>query len=202
MKTARVDPKAWFSAERTFLHWAKISVVFAASAALLLAGAGTVPKTYNYFEVNVGTCDYPITSGRDCSAAASVLGVSPLAARGDGLVGSADAPPYCYAEDGIMKFNPGSNRGICSEEKTCLCQEAERDWYIYGPAAVVGVASLLVLGHAYRKHIRRTRSMGSEGRVVVPADFADRGGSYMLAVTLTLAILGLVTAPVLGATPK
>eukprot|EP00931_Biecheleriopsis_adriatica_P123491 TRINITY_DN98534_c0_g1_i1.p1 TRINITY_DN98534_c0_g1~~TRINITY_DN98534_c0_g1_i1.p1 ORF type:complete len:115 (-),score=22.34 TRINITY_DN98534_c0_g1_i1:89-433(-) len=37
MPTVRVEPKVWFSAERTFIHWMKLSIVFAVSAALLLA---------------------------------------------------------------------------------------------------------------------------------------------------------------------
>mmetsp|Transcript_109008 Transcript_109008/g.307239 ORF Transcript_109008/g.307239 Transcript_109008/m.307239 type:complete len:124 (-) Transcript_109008:251-622(-) len=32
MATVRVEPKVWFSAERTFLHWGKISMVFATIA--------------------------------------------------------------------------------------------------------------------------------------------------------------------------
>eukprot|EP00930_Biecheleria_cincta_P062147 TRINITY_DN47653_c0_g1_i1.p1 TRINITY_DN47653_c0_g1~~TRINITY_DN47653_c0_g1_i1.p1 ORF type:complete len:115 (+),score=20.37 TRINITY_DN47653_c0_g1_i1:34-378(+) len=37
MPTVRVEPKVWFSAERTYLHWSKLAMVFAASAAVLMS---------------------------------------------------------------------------------------------------------------------------------------------------------------------
>mmetsp|Transcript_101358 Transcript_101358/g.182941 ORF Transcript_101358/g.182941 Transcript_101358/m.182941 type:complete len:115 (+) Transcript_101358:32-376(+) len=41
MPTVRVEPKVWFSAERTFLHWAKLAIVFATSSALLLSNSSS-----------------------------------------------------------------------------------------------------------------------------------------------------------------
>eukprot|EP00928_Gymnodinium_smaydae_P092678 TRINITY_DN76601_c0_g1_i1.p1 TRINITY_DN76601_c0_g1~~TRINITY_DN76601_c0_g1_i1.p1 ORF type:complete len:116 (-),score=19.42 TRINITY_DN76601_c0_g1_i1:149-496(-) len=39
MATVRVEPKVWFSEERTFLHWAKLSVVIATVASLFAGKA-------------------------------------------------------------------------------------------------------------------------------------------------------------------
>ncbi|CAE7229213.1 unnamed protein product [Symbiodinium necroappetens] len=39
MPTVKVEPKVWFSTERTFIHWAKLSTVFAATAAVMMASS-------------------------------------------------------------------------------------------------------------------------------------------------------------------
>mmetsp|Transcript_11568 Transcript_11568/g.21934 ORF Transcript_11568/g.21934 Transcript_11568/m.21934 type:complete len:115 (+) Transcript_11568:58-402(+) len=41
MPTVRVEPKVWFSTERTFIHWAKLATVFAATAAVLTASSSS-----------------------------------------------------------------------------------------------------------------------------------------------------------------
>eukprot|EP00411_Alexandrium_monilatum_P115095 CAMPEP_0175673666 /NCGR_PEP_ID=MMETSP0097-20121207/21316_1 /TAXON_ID=311494 /ORGANISM="Alexandrium monilatum, Strain CCMP3105" /LENGTH=143 /DNA_ID=CAMNT_0016980325 /DNA_START=52 /DNA_END=480 /DNA_ORIENTATION=- len=43
MALVKVDPKAWFSTERTFLHWARLAQAFAAICALLLAAWPMTP---------------------------------------------------------------------------------------------------------------------------------------------------------------
>mmetsp|Transcript_81114 Transcript_81114/g.234566 ORF Transcript_81114/g.234566 Transcript_81114/m.234566 type:complete len:100 (+) Transcript_81114:58-357(+) len=90
----------------------------------------------------------------------------------------------------------GTNTGACSEHQLCICQFMEPDWYLFGPGGIVAFASVVVLAYAYKKHLRRTRGM-VDGRVAM-SDFADKSGAYMLAVTLTLGIAGLVGAPVLS----
>eukprot|EP00444_Apocalathium_aciculiferum_P030884 CAMPEP_0183445478 /NCGR_PEP_ID=MMETSP0370-20130417/96342_1 /TAXON_ID=268820 /ORGANISM="Peridinium aciculiferum, Strain PAER-2" /LENGTH=204 /DNA_ID=CAMNT_0025636057 /DNA_START=81 /DNA_END=695 /DNA_ORIENTATION=- len=197
MQAVRVDPKVWFSAERTFLHWAKIAVVFAASATLLITSAGSAPRGATYGVATSGTCGRPVVTGTACSGAAAEVGLTVQAARNDGHVrGVTDAPPYCYMEDGVLKFNAkGVNKGMCSAKKVCICEEVVVDLFLYIPAAVLGIASLVVLGHAYRKHLKRLGGLGSESRMVQASDFADKSGAYMIAVTMSLAILGLVSAP-------
>mmetsp|Transcript_167071 Transcript_167071/g.531401 ORF Transcript_167071/g.531401 Transcript_167071/m.531401 type:complete len:175 (+) Transcript_167071:72-596(+) len=120
MQAVRVDPKVWFSAERTFLHWAKIAVVFAASATLLITSAGSAPRGVTYGVATSGTCGMPVVNGATCSGAAAEAGLTVQAARNDGHVrGVTDAPPYCYMEDGVLKFNEkGVNKGMCSEKKS------------------------------------------------------------------------------------
>ncbi|CAK9053920.1 unnamed protein product [Durusdinium trenchii] len=36
MVVVKLEPKVWFSTERTFIHWAKLATVFAAASAVLL----------------------------------------------------------------------------------------------------------------------------------------------------------------------
>ena len=85
-----------------------------------------VPNTY--------TCDY-ITTSSECEAAATYLGLSDTSAT-PSPINSLDRtydPPYCYIEDGQLKFNgDGTNGGTCGSDggfgssylDKCLCRVA------------------------------------------------------------------------------
>mmetsp|Transcript_116749 Transcript_116749/g.326602 ORF Transcript_116749/g.326602 Transcript_116749/m.326602 type:complete len:207 (+) Transcript_116749:138-758(+) len=198
-RAARVDPKVWFSAERTFLHWAKISVVFAAAAALLLGVASASAGVVEYEGVSRGACVAPVVGKKMCTAAATGTTThnSTIEAKDDGLKDSKKAPPFCYVEGGKVKYNAkGGNTGECSERQVCICQVVEANWVLFAPGGAVALASLVVLAHAYRRHLRRLRGM-SGGRVDV-RDFADKCGAYLLVVTLTMAVTGVIAAPVIS----
>ena len=63
-----------------------------------------------------------ITSLSDCTQAANYLGLSETEAIDDGQSGVSDDPPYCYFEDGAVKYNSdGLNTGSCTESAKCLC---------------------------------------------------------------------------------
>mmetsp|Transcript_3512 Transcript_3512/g.4713 ORF Transcript_3512/g.4713 Transcript_3512/m.4713 type:complete len:206 (+) Transcript_3512:124-741(+) len=201
MHAVRVDPKIWFSAERTFLHWAKISVVFAAAATLLITTAGSNPGEIIYSGLDHSNCIRPVKSGAACASGAAWLGLTTAPALSDGHSndGTSSAPPYCYREDGILKFNSkGVNTGECNSDQICICEEVNINWLLYAPAVIVDMAALAILGHAYRKHLIRLGRLGSVDRTVKVSDFADKGGAYMIAATVTLTIVGLVTAPLLA----
>merc|ERR1719506_2367891 len=58
----------------------------------------------------------------DCSAAGAALGLSDTPAVDDGQDGKSYDPPYCYFENGSLKFNSaGTNTGDCTDKDTCVC---------------------------------------------------------------------------------
>ena len=81
---------------------------------------------------NTITCDY-ITTSSECEAAAQELGLSDISAT-PSPISSLDPthdPPYCYIEDGSLKFNgDGTNTGVCGFDAgygavyldKCLCK--------------------------------------------------------------------------------
>jgi len=196
---AKIEPKAWFSAERTFLHWAKIAMVFATMSALQLSGVGDVPDSWKYGVETTGACPIPVPTGEQCARAGAAMSlVHGRAAIGDDLVGSALAPPGCYAEAGMLLFNNGGgNTGSCSASQVCVCVvTAEQKWCLFVPAAVVGLSSVLVLVYAYRRHMRQTGYM-LEGQIRMK-DFADKLGACFLAVFLTIGIVSMIGSTMLA----
>ena len=65
----------------------------------------------------------PVTSLASCSAAAVSLGLADTTASDDGQNGASFDPPYCYFENGKLKFNSnGKNTGSCSSSDQCVCK--------------------------------------------------------------------------------
>ena len=63
-----------------------------------------------------------ITTLADCSAAAAALGLSDTTAEDDGQNYASGDPPWCYFEDGSLKFNSaGTNTGGCYARTPCIC---------------------------------------------------------------------------------
>lgn len=91
-----------------------------ASDLCICTGASERPGAYELRPS--GHCVHPITRIRDCSAAATALGLSDANASADGQSGAPHDPPYCYVENGLLKFNSGgSNTGRCTSKDLCLC---------------------------------------------------------------------------------
>ena len=66
----------------------------------------------------------PIASAVLCASAACKVGISlPGTEAEDDMQPSCKSydPPYCYKEQSKMKFNVGTNIGLCSHIDTCLC---------------------------------------------------------------------------------
>merc|ERR1719506_1889861 len=75
----------------------------------------------------------PIKTRADCSAAGAALGLSDTPAVDDGQDGKSYDPPYCYFENGSLKFNSaGTNTGDCTDKDTCVC-------LVSAPNACVGL---------------------------------------------------------------
>ena len=57
-----------------------------------------------------------------CSAAAASVKLPDTSAKLDEHPhGVMFDPPFCYYEDGALKFNAGRNSGFCSSSDQCLC---------------------------------------------------------------------------------
>ena len=57
-----------------------------------------------------------------CSAAAASIMLPDTSAKLDEHPhGVMFDPPFCYYEDGTLKFNAGRNSGYCSSSDQCLC---------------------------------------------------------------------------------
>ena len=66
-----------------------------------------------------------VTTISECETAAIALGLSDTTAIDDGENWGLD-PPYCYFENGVLKFNPGVNTGSCggSNDDICICRQS------------------------------------------------------------------------------
>ena len=78
-----------------------------------------------YQVVHNGRCQpgFEIRSISECSAAAKALNALDFSVSSDGNYGSNSFPPFCYYNNGKMKFNAGNNKGYCSSV-ICLCVAA------------------------------------------------------------------------------
>ena len=69
------------------------------------------------------SCEF-VKSFQKCESAAHQLGLSDVSAEDDGQSGTSADPPFCYFEDGSLKFNNlGTNTGPCTTNDLCLCIE-------------------------------------------------------------------------------
>ncbi|CAJ1355651.1 unnamed protein product [Effrenium voratum] len=55
MPAVRLEPKVWFSTERTFIHWAKLATVFAGAAAVLLTSSSSPAATISGLIVSLAS---------------------------------------------------------------------------------------------------------------------------------------------------
>ena len=63
-----------------------------------------------------------IKSASECESAAHALGLSDVTVTDDGQDGVTYDPPFCYFEDGSLKFNSmASNTGPCTTIDQCIC---------------------------------------------------------------------------------
>ena len=74
------------------------------------------------FKQATGSCAWNITSPAECSEQAQLMGFHDVTATDDGQTSVSFDPPWCYYEDGSLKFNAGSNTGICTLGDICLCK--------------------------------------------------------------------------------
>ena len=80
---------------------------------------------YKTVEDSAISCDF-VRSSSECESAAQELGLSDVTVVEDGQNGVTYDPPFCYMEDGSLKFNNlGTNTGPCSTNDICLCQQNE-----------------------------------------------------------------------------
>lgn len=84
--------------------------------------------TYTIMNSGVHGCTsqtgwYDIISFSECDIAAQALGLSDTSASQDGQSGGVSYdPPFCYFEQGSLKFNIyGANSGSCTNNDQCLC---------------------------------------------------------------------------------
>ena len=78
--------------------------------------------TTRFFSQRYGSCIHPVTTIADCAAAATYLNYYVTNPVDDHHHAYSHDPPYCYFEDGQLKFNSdGSNTGACSTGDVCLC---------------------------------------------------------------------------------
>lgn len=88
---------------------------------VLLEKESSTSATNIYEKVTSGTCKHIYTI-EACKNAAQQFGLGDNSAVDDGQYGVSDDPPYCYYEDGRVKFNHyGRNTGNCSSYDQCLC---------------------------------------------------------------------------------
>ena len=73
-----------------------------------------------------------IKSLSECNFAAAYLKLEDIVATSDGQnsvhYSMSSDPPFCYYEEGELKFNEGSNSGSCSESDLCLCAGTGEFW--------------------------------------------------------------------------
>jgi hypothetical protein len=68
-------------------------------------------------------CDTPIKTIEECSEAGARLEFADTHAVDDYQVSSSSDPPWCYSEEGKLKFNSnGGNIGRCTPFDICLCK--------------------------------------------------------------------------------
>jgi len=79
----------------------------------------------SYFVQQREQCEFPFKSLRACSEAAQTLQVALTFARDDEQSdGEWYDPPWCYLEEGVLKFNYGFNVGGCNSVDQCICGNA------------------------------------------------------------------------------
>ena len=68
------------------------------------------------------TC-HKLTTLSECSDAAVALSLDDTIAEYDDNSGNNNAPPHCYFEGGVLKFNSnGLNTGVCTTSAQCVCR--------------------------------------------------------------------------------
>lgn len=82
-----------------------------------------------------GTCSdegyAPVKDMKECGDAAKALGFAKTVARDDKQESVKYDPPYCYYENGRLKFNKsGKNTGKCKKADKCLCEKVEVPTYV------------------------------------------------------------------------
>ena len=78
---------------------------------------------YKIIEDSAMSCDY-VRSTSECESAANELGLADVTVEDDGQSAVTYDPPFCYFEDGSLKFNNfGTNTGPCTTSDQCLCKE-------------------------------------------------------------------------------
>jgi len=98
-------------------------VEFQSDSASRFAGILCVKDFVGIYRLKqTGTCDY-IKSMAECNAASRILQLSSTPAKDDtNSNGVSFDPPYCYYELMTLKYNAGSNIGVCTEYDKCVCR--------------------------------------------------------------------------------